>query len=146
MDKRGYAEEVIAEAQRLLSGRTFDTQRGYRRRGWALIGALAHGGRAEPQKLATAGISSHPASATWDAVLAYLAGEALDGAPSGPALVQVQPTGPYTPRAETPRRRLSEAVEPPRFSSPSFWRVSTPIPCALTGDRRRRATQAVLFP
>ena len=27
-------EDVIAEAQRLLSGRTFDAQRGCRRRGW----------------------------------------------------------------------------------------------------------------
>ena len=83
-------EEVIAEAQRLLSGRTFDAQRGYRRRGWALIGALAHGDREELQKLAGAGISSHPASATWDAVLAYLAGEVLGAAPNDPALVQVQ--------------------------------------------------------
>ena len=39
-------EEVIAEAGRLLSGRAFDAQRVYRRRGWALVGALAHGDRA----------------------------------------------------------------------------------------------------
>ncbi len=49
-------EEVIAEAQRLLSGRTFNAQRGYRRRGWALTGALAHGDREELQKLAGAGV------------------------------------------------------------------------------------------
>ena len=83
-------EDVIAEAQRLLSGRTFDAQRGCRRRGWALIGALAHGDRQELQKLAGGGITSHPTSATWDAILAYLAGEVLDTAPSDPALVQVQ--------------------------------------------------------
>jgi hypothetical protein len=83
-------DEVIAEAHRLLSGRTFDAQRGCRRRGWALIGALAHSDRAELKKLAGAGISSHPASAIWDSVLAYLAGEVLDAAPSDPALVQVQ--------------------------------------------------------
>ena len=83
-------EEVIAEAERLLSGRALDTQRGYRRQGWALVGALAHGERAELQKLAGATLSSHPASATWDAVLAYLAGEVLDAAPTERALVQVQ--------------------------------------------------------
>ncbi len=91
-DKAGFAEveEVIAEAQRLLRGKTFDAQRGYRRRGWALVGVLAHGDRQELQKLAGGGISSHPASATWDAVLAHLASEVLDAAPSGPTLVRVQ--------------------------------------------------------
>ncbi len=83
-------EEVIAEAERLLSGRILDTQRGYRRRGWALVGALAHGERAELQKLAGATLSSHPTRATWDAALAYLAGEVLDAAPTDRALVQVQ--------------------------------------------------------
>jgi hypothetical protein len=83
-------EGVIAEAQRLLSGRTFDAQRGHRQRGWAVVGALAHGDRAELQKLARTGISSHPTSATWDAALAYVAGEVLEAAPSDRALVQVQ--------------------------------------------------------
>jgi hypothetical protein len=83
-------EGVIAEAQRLLSGRTFYVQRGHRQRGWAVVGALAHGDRTELQTLAGAGMSSHPTSATWDAVLAYLAGEVLDAAPSEVALVQVQ--------------------------------------------------------
>ena len=83
-------EEVIAEAQRLVNGKTFHAQSGYGRQGWALIGALAHGDGEELRKLAGAGISSHPTIATWDAVLAYLAGEVLDAAPSDPALVQVQ--------------------------------------------------------
>jgi len=67
-------------------GRTLDTQRGYRRRRWALVGALAHGERAELQKLAGATFPSHPTSATWDTVLAYLAGEVLDAAPEEPWL------------------------------------------------------------
>jgi hypothetical protein len=84
------AEEVVREAERLLSGKALDDVPGHRRRAWALICPLAHSDRDGLQKLACARTASLSTRPTWDAVIAYLAGEVLTTAPGDEALVKIQ--------------------------------------------------------
>jgi hypothetical protein len=81
-------EEVIAEAENLLSGRTLEMYGLRGPRVWSLLASLAHSDRDQLRVLSGTQTFSHPGS--FDATLAYLAGELLAMARTGPELVQVQ--------------------------------------------------------
>ncbi len=83
-----HMEQVIEEAENLLSGRTLDMHNLRGPRGWSLLSAVARGDRDQLRVLSDIQIFSHPGS--FDATLAYLARELLAMARSGPELLQVQ--------------------------------------------------------
>ena len=83
-------QEIIAEAERLLSGQTLAFNYGRRQRAWTLIGALGHCDREHLRYLAATRTFAHPSARVWNAALTYLAGELLAAAPSETALIQIQ--------------------------------------------------------
>lgn len=83
-------EAVTAEAERLLSGRTYDEEVARRRfvRAWTVVSALAHCDRDRLLELQSGDPSLR--SRRWSAVLAYLATELAIHAPTDADLVRIQ--------------------------------------------------------
>jgi hypothetical protein len=84
------AKQVVAEAERLLSGRILDVGNLQRQRlpVWSLVNFLAHGTCEVLRQISDVGPTLHPAS--WVATLGDLAAEVLSLAPTADELMSIQ--------------------------------------------------------
>ena len=82
--------EVVAEAERLLTGRMLDLESRKHERSWTLIGSLAHSDWEQMQILACDAGRTHCDPGGWRAALAFLADVLLSTARTQQMLLQVQ--------------------------------------------------------